>query len=135
MEKNAISKMERLFWVFSNVYCYKNSAGSKPFEEHAELDLNILCVPTSNAYVEHVFSIMNLTNTEIQLEQSKDSPQSGFLLTLWIVAQIRPTFWYISPKQLWSLLKALARDKYIFWDAANWNSLSSPTGAWCDGNP
>ena len=54
--------------VLSNVYGYKDSAGRKLFKELAELDLNILCVPTSNAYVERVFSIMNLINTKIRNE-------------------------------------------------------------------
>ncbi|KNC20862.1 hypothetical protein FF38_13275 [Lucilia cuprina] len=53
-----------VFW--SNVYCYKDSGGSKPFKDLAELVLNILCVPTSNACVERVFSIMNLTKTKIR---------------------------------------------------------------------
>ena len=38
------------FNVFlSNVGCYKDSAGSKPFKQLVKLVFNILCVPTSNA--------------------------------------------------------------------------------------
>lgn len=53
-----------VFWC--NVYSYKDSADSNPFKELAELVLNILYVPTSNACVERVFSIMNLTKTKIR---------------------------------------------------------------------
>ena len=49
----------------SNVCCYKDSTVSKPFKGLAELVLNILCVPTSKAGIEHVFSIMNLTKIKI----------------------------------------------------------------------
>ena len=48
----------------SNVHSYKDSSSSKPFKKFADLVLNILCVPTSNACVERIFSIINLTNTK-----------------------------------------------------------------------
>ena len=57
----------------NNVCRYKDSAGSKPFEELAELDLNILCVPTSKAYVERLYSIMNLTNIKIRNEMQYEA--------------------------------------------------------------
>ena len=43
----------KVFWT--NVYCYKDCAGSQLFKELTELVLIILCVPTSNAYMEQVF--------------------------------------------------------------------------------
>lgn len=52
------------FW--RKVYLYQDAAGSKPFEQLAELVLNMLSVPTSNACVERVFSIMNTVKTKIR---------------------------------------------------------------------
>lgn len=52
------------FW--SKVFSYQDAGGSKPFQELAEIVLNMLSVPTSNACVERVFSIMNTTKTKIR---------------------------------------------------------------------
>ena len=78
MEKMSFVIWNDCFWeesrqnlnVFlSNVCCYRDSVGSKPFKGLAKLVLNTLCIPTSNACFEPISSIMNLTKTKIRNEK------------------------------------------------------------------
>lgn len=52
--------------AWPKIYSYQDAAGNQPFKELAEMVLNMLCVPTSNACVERVFSVMNTTKTKIR---------------------------------------------------------------------
>jgi hypothetical protein len=52
------------FWPV--VYHYKDGAGHHVFEELATIILRVLSLPTSNAAVERVFSVMNNVKTKVQ---------------------------------------------------------------------
>ncbi|XP_075150389.1 uncharacterized protein LOC142224497 [Haematobia irritans] len=52
------------FWA--KVYSYEDASGSKPFGDLAEMVLNMLAIPTSNACVERVFSVMNSVKTRLR---------------------------------------------------------------------
>lgn len=52
------------FWA--NVYTYQNAGGKFVFQELALYALRVLTLPTSNAVVERVFSIMNSVKTKIR---------------------------------------------------------------------
>lgn len=52
------------FWYC--VYNYKNTGGRFPFRELAEFALTVLSLPSSNAVVERVFSVMNSVKTKLR---------------------------------------------------------------------
>lgn len=52
------------FW--KTVFLYEDVSGSKPFLELSKIILTLLSVPTSNACVERVFSIMNFIKMKIR---------------------------------------------------------------------
>ncbi|XP_075163359.1 zinc finger MYM-type protein 6-like [Haematobia irritans] len=52
------------FWA--KVYSYEDASGLKPFGDLAEMVLNMLAIPTSNACVERVFSVMNSVKTRLR---------------------------------------------------------------------
>lgn len=52
------------FW--SNVRVHKDIDGSQPFEKLAKFALKILSLPLSNAVVERVFLVINITKTKLR---------------------------------------------------------------------
>lgn len=52
------------FWP--KVYNFKEAAGTRHCKELAQAVLNMLSISTSNACVEHVFSVMNFTKTKLR---------------------------------------------------------------------
>lgn len=50
------------FW--SEVFNYRDSSGNRVFEEFANVAINILSLPYSNAEVERIFSQMNLVKNK-----------------------------------------------------------------------
>jgi len=52
------------FWI--EVYAFKDAANNNPLKELADLTLNVLCIPWSNAACKRVFSQMNLIKTKLR---------------------------------------------------------------------
>lgn len=55
-----------LLELWPKIYNYKDAAGTYYFKEISLVILNMLVIPTSNACVERVFSIMNYTKTRFR---------------------------------------------------------------------
>lgn len=58
------------FW--SQAWKYKNSGGEFAFRELAEYAIRVFCLPTSNAVVERVFSVMNVVKTKLRNKMSAE---------------------------------------------------------------
>lgn len=79
---NNIPKSLHEFWP--KVYDYQDAAGTFYFKELAAGVLNMLSVPTSNACVERVFSVMNCIKTKLRNKMQYELLNSLLILSTYM---------------------------------------------------